>query len=93
MADFDKWVPKWKAVVDKLKMKDQFRAEILTPRYDAESDLPDFFFMDAFPDGTALGSALSEYLDGGAGDAVTVELNKFATCKGSLWIGRKIYGK
>jgi len=92
-ADLDKWLPTWKAVIDKTKMKDQFSAEVLTPQYDTAANLPDFFFMTTTPNANALGSELNEYFEGGAGNAVGVEPNKFAKCNAALYWSRKVYGK
>jgi len=92
MADLDKWLPKWRAVIDGLKFKDQFSAEVLTPQYDT-ANTQDFFFMGNLTNANALGSGLSEYFEAGAGNALEAEFSKFATCTGSLWWARKVYGK
>jgi hypothetical protein len=92
MADLEKWLPRWKADIDKLKIKDQLSAEIVTPQYDTENKL-DFFFMVTVPDANVLGSGLNQWIEGGTGSASDAELNKFAKCSASLWWGRKVYGK
>jgi len=86
MADLDKWLPKWKAAIDQLKIKDQISAEILTPQYDTENKM-DFFFMVTVADANALGSGLNQWVEAGAGSSVDAELSKFATCAASLWLG------
>jgi len=92
MSDLDKWLPKWKAVIDGMKFKEQFDVWVLTPQYDT-ANTQDFFFMGSVTDANALGSGLSEYFEAGKGTAVEADLNKFAKCTGSLWWGRKVYGK
>jgi hypothetical protein len=91
-ADLDKWIVQWKAVADKLKSPG-YAAVVLTPQYAGNEDTPDFFWMGTWPDASAMGAVLKEWVEEGLGTAVSEAGDKIMDCEAaSLWWGRKVYG-
>ena len=89
MADFDKWIEKWKKV--QADLSGSYTAVVLTPQYSNTPDRPDFFWMGSWPDAVAMGAGLKQYFEDGAGAGVDADVNKITTCRASLWWGRTIF--
>jgi hypothetical protein len=89
MADFDAWLPKFKAAAS--KVKDGSTVVILTPMY--AENAPDFYWMGWYPDGAKFGIGLRDYFEKGIGDEVEAALAQIVDCSASasLWLGRTVY--
>lgn len=89
MADFDKWIEKWKKV--QAGLEGSYTAVVLVPQYSNAPDVPDLFWMGSWPDASSMGSGLKQYFEDGAGAAVDADVQKIVTCRSSLWWGRTIF--